>query len=114
MPNGMTWAEYMREYRKRPGVKERRNAQVKEARPTNRARKRGLSLDQMHAMFEAQGERCKICREVLDVKRFQIDHNHTTNKVRGLLCRNCNHGLGKFQDNIQLLRNAAAYLEKVA
>lgn len=39
-----------------------------------------------------------------------IDHDHTTGKIRGTLCRGCNHGLGNFCDNPQLLIAAAKYL----
>ena len=55
-------------------------------------------------------------------KYFQIDHDHSCCKggkscgkcIRGLLCANCNNGLGRFRDNIELLKNAIAYLEKWA
>ena len=49
---------------------------------------------------------CTICGENGD----QIDHCHTTEKVRGLLCINCNTGLGKFKDDPMLLEFARMYL----
>ena len=45
------------------------------------------------------------------VKRLTVDHNHETNTIRGLLCSNCNTGLGMFSDNPELLIAAAEYLE---
>lgn len=39
-----------------------------------------------------------------------VDHNHTTNIVRGLLCNNCNTALGKFKDNMEILTNAISYI----
>ena len=48
--------------------------------------------------------RCKSCEAV--------DHNHTTGKIRDLLCGNCNGGLGKFMDNPELLIKAADYLKE--
>lgn len=59
---------------------------------------------------------CAICGERPDiearrVKRLSVDHNHVTGKVRGLLCTNCNGGLGKFKDSVRLLRIAMAYLD---
>ena len=41
-----------------------------------------------------------------------IDHDHTTGKVRGMLCHDCNTSLGKFRDNPDILRKAADYLER--
>jgi hypothetical protein len=74
----------------------------------------GLTLDQYHALFEQQGERCAVCRIViLPMGRgTHIDHDHTTDKVRGLLCNECNLGLGKFKDRPDVLRAAATYLER--
>lgn len=43
---------------------------------------------------------------------FHIDHDHETGAIRGLLCGNCNHALGKLGDDIATLRKAIAYLQK--
>jgi Recombination endonuclease VII len=48
------------------------------------------------------------------ISEFQVDHNHATGKLRGLLCFACNTGLGQFRDSPDLLRKAANYLEKWA
>lgn len=45
-------------------------------------------------------------------EKLHIDHCHTTGKVRGLLCPNCNRALGLFQDNPELMRQAATYVEE--
>jgi len=42
--------------------------------------------------------------------RLFIDHDHTTGAIRGLLCSNCNHALGHFRDNVEILSKAIAYL----
>ena len=47
-------------------------------------------------------------------KYFSVDHDHVTNKVRQLLCDPCNNGLGRFKDNLEVMRKAIAYLEKHA
>lgn len=56
--------------------------------------------------------RCFICGIDKERRRFCIDHNHTTGKVRGLLCDNCNKGLGCFNDNSETLKQAIEYLNK--
>lgn len=43
---------------------------------------------------------------------LSIDHCHTTGKVRGLLCRQCNIALGKFKEDVTILQSAIAYLKK--
>lgn len=52
---------------------------------------------------------CVVCGAT---KNLHIDHCHTSGKIRGVLCTNCNRGLGHFKDNPQLLRLAAEYIEK--
>lgn len=54
-------------------------------------------------------KQCEICGSP---NRLAVDHDHATGAVRGRLCDNCNQGLGRFQDNPQLLIFAAAYLER--
>ena len=75
----------------------------------------GLTLDQYHAMFEAQGERCAICREVLNIaaaaRAVHVDHDHATKRVRAILCSGCNRGLGSFLENPSAMRAAADYIE---
>lgn len=55
---------------------------------------------------------CIICGEPNHGgNSFAVDHNHETGDVRGGLCMNCNIGIGQFQDDPELLRLAALYLE---
>lgn len=71
-------------------------------------------------MHAAQGGRCAICRTpVANILEYDgdarlsthVDHCHTTGAVRGILCRDCNTGLGGFRDDPERLRAAMAYLE---
>ena len=55
-------------------------------------------------------KKCKICDKTISGRNINIDHDHTTLKVRGILCRHCNLGLGFFRDNKKFLKNAIAYL----
>ena len=58
-----------------------------------------------------QGGVCAICQKNEPV---HVDHDHVTGLVRGILCFNCNRGLGKLGDDVELLREALGYLEKHA
>ena len=67
-----------------------------------------LTLTQIDEMLIAQEYRCLICGQSLN--KWEMDHDHITGKVRGILCYNCNNGLGKFKDSIELLKKAIEYL----
>lgn len=71
----------------------------------------GITENDFRSMFEKQNGRCKICNSDNNGKRLHIDHNHTTGKVRALLCSKCNHGLGLFQEDILILEKAIVYLK---
>ena len=71
-----------------------------------------ISSDQYNELFILQEGKCLICgthQSELD-RALCVDHDHTTNKIRGLLCGNCNSGLGFFKENINLLLRAINYL----
>jgi hypothetical protein len=59
-------------------------------------------------MVLIQGSCCAVCKT--SSLKLHVDHNHTTGKVRGLLCSNCNRGIGLLKDNTQILLNAAEYI----
>ena len=78
-----------------------------------------LTEDDYIILFNGQEGLCLICKATLynpfdrkDGERPHVDHCHVTNKVRGLLCGNCNVGLGSFKDNQELLIKAARYLNE--
>jgi hypothetical protein len=74
-----------------------------------RAQSHGLSLQAYRAMRERQKNVCGICKT--PGKPLCVDHCHATGKVRGLLCRDCNLGLGNYKDKPVFTRAATAYLE---
>ncbi len=76
--------------------------------------KYGLSLAAFSEMLAAQGGRCAICRCPQVERTFHVDHDHVTSVVRGVLCNNCNLGLGYFKDNHRALIAAAKYIIKHA
>ena len=57
-------------------------------------------------------ESCRICGDVPNGKRLQIDHNHDTDEVRGLLCGPCNRMLGQARDSEEVLLRALTYLRE--
>lgn len=74
--------------------------------------KYGITEEEFYKTLRKQNNKCAICDvnlENLDYKPH-IDHCHKTNKFRGILCQRCNHGLGKFKDNINNLKKAIDYL----
>ncbi len=82
-------------------------------------KKYGISADDYDEILSKQGGVCAICGA--DNPRINqpgkktiylhVDHNHKTNKVRGLLCQPCNTSLGQMGDSPERLRRAAQYLE---
>jgi hypothetical protein len=75
--------------------------------------KYGLEPHQLAEMLARQNSVCAICGRPNNVnKNLAVDHCHATGAVRGLLCQNCNHGLGHFKDDPAILRKAVDYLEK--
>ena len=74
--------------------------------------KYGLSLQEYEQLVEQQDGRCAICGcdQPAGRGRWHVDHDHTTGKVRGLLCHNCNVGLGNFKDDPRRLEAAVKYL----
>ncbi len=76
--------------------------------------KYGITLEDYDRMLEDQGGCCKVCGtdEPGGGKsgRFHVDHNHSTGKVRGLLCNGCNIGLGGLKDSPEVLAKALTYL----
>lgn len=76
----------------------------------------GLTIDDYNNMMSKQNNTCAICHEKGDMtkkyRQLSVDHDHTTGKVRGLLCSNCNFLLGHARDNIDILNNAINYLKE--
>lgn len=75
----------------------------------------GLTVEQVDAMFKRQYGRCLGCQGELKVggkrgERFNVDHNHETGEVRGLLCSPCNRSLGLLKEDPSTLRRLISYL----
>lgn len=70
----------------------------------------GLSYDAYKTMCNTQQGLCAICKKVMDIPH--VDHCHTTGKIRGLLCKSCNTGIGMFQESLEILDSAKEYLTR--
>ena len=96
--------------------KSKRDKRTKvQRREAEELRKYGLTPDVKAAMLVAQKHSCGICGTKKPGGRYNswnIDHCHHTGEVRGLLCWDCNVGIGKLNDDAQLLRRAIQWLEQ--
>lgn len=74
--------------------------------------KYGLTVEAFETMLHEQKSACAICRRVLGRGKngLHIDHDHASGRVRGLLCRSCNHMLGNAMDDPAILLRAIEYL----
>ena len=70
----------------------------------------GLPLGEYDRMMEVQGGGCAICGTPPNNSSLDVDHDHATGRVRGLLCRACNVGIARFRDDPKRLKTAIAYL----
>lgn len=72
----------------------------------------GLTLESFDSLFVGQGRRCAIClSKEPGGKGWCVDHCHIEGHVRGILCTNCNRGIGNLRDSAENCRRAAQYLE---
>lgn len=82
-------------------------------RKEHRLRVYSISMEQLEQMFVSQEGKCAICtKEFKHWSKMHVDHNHTTGKVRQLLCASCNTGIGFFKEDISILSSAIQYIKK--
>jgi hypothetical protein len=72
----------------------------------------GIDVQDYERMLEEQNGGCYICGEQPSKRALDIDHDHKTGKVRGLLCSNHNRALGLLNDDIVLMLKSVEYLVK--
>ena len=86
---------------------------IDERRLRNKAKKYGMSIK---AVQRAESvKKCQICGSTFTTeKKYSrtLDHCHSDNRFRGVICNNCNLGLGYFGDSTKSLSSAISYLEK--
>lgn len=72
----------------------------------------GISLEDYNKLFLKQKGCCAICsKHQSELKeRLHLDHNHKTNKIRGLLCGSCNRAIGLLREDVEIFSKAIDYL----
>ncbi len=77
-------------------------------------KKYGITLDDYYVMLSEQNNKCAICGKTPEEqgKDLAVDHCHTSNKVRALLCNNCNVAIGFLKDNVDITKKIMYYLIK--
>ena len=96
----------------------KRNAEIRAEKNFYRRKdlykKYGITIEDFNMMLLTQNNKCKICGEEFTFSgkiTAYVDHDHSTGKIRGLLCAHCNSGLGFFNDSTDNLKAAIKYLE---
>lgn len=72
----------------------------------------GITLDDYQQMYDRQQGCCAICGSSGTIKALSVDHDHTTGRIRELLCHLCNSAIGYFLENPSSMRAAAKYIER--
>jgi hypothetical protein len=87
-------------------------AKMAQKRKDEIKRKFGITCKEYDAMYERQGGKCATCglHQSKQKKRMNVDHDHKTGRVRGLLCHNCNVVLGLVNDNPKTMQKMLHYL----
>lgn len=85
-------------------------------RTGNLKRKYNISTEEYDLLLIKQDYKCAICERITneDGRRLAVDHDHATDRVRGILCISCNRGIGFLQDDPELLVRASDYLTRNA
>jgi hypothetical protein len=122
-------SKYGEKHRQKPEVKKARAKSHKEWRKKNPekelfysfdflSKQTGFTKEELYSAYNTrysqQQGRCAICGKYGsdEKRRFALDHNHTTNQIRDVLCNSCNVALGSFNEDVELLEKAIVYLKK--
>lgn len=103
----------LREWQKRYREKNRKALSDGE-----RKRRFGITPEKYAELFKSQNGVCAICEKLETatrlgkVKALSVDHCHNTSVIRGLLCSDCNTGIGKLKDDPKVLQSAIQYLNR--
>lgn len=89
------------------------NTHINQRRERYLLRTYGITLQHYYEIYQYYNGCCVICEKPLELFSHQthIDHDHEDGSIRGILCENCNRGLGMFKDSTNLLLRAINYLK---
>jgi hypothetical protein len=101
----------LRRYAKNQAEWRRRN--LRKHHDTFVKRTYGIGHERVKQMFVEQNGKCAVCENGFrNRKDMHIDHDHSTNQIRQLLCQNCNMGIGSFKENASILLRASEYISR--
>lgn len=86
---------------------------TKESKHKSNLKRYGLTVEDYNILLAKQNNSCAVCLSKTSKRpssRLVVDHDHKTNKVRGILCSNCNVALGLLEDSLELINNLHRYL----
>ncbi len=101
-----------KKYRRTEKFRIKNRKAVKKHHQKKRLEMCNLTTKQGEQIYLSQNGCCAICKQSVSYDKIHFDHNHKTNKFRGLLCNKCNLGIGLFNDNSNFLIEAINYLRK--
>lgn len=84
------------------------------ARRNKLLKKYGVTLTAYETILQAQQGCCKLCRSTQDRRPLNVDHCHTTGRIRGLLCDKCNLAIGLLGDRLDVVHRIVGYLDESA
>jgi hypothetical protein len=88
-----------------------REIELRQRQNRHLVRSFGITLEQYEKLLKTQGGVCAICHQLNPgIRKLSVDHDHKSGQVRGLLCENCNRGIGQLQETASNLLSALAYL----
>ena len=111
-PTTVEWREVILDKDQALYMKEWRDSNPGKVKNTELRKRFGITLEDYSKMLDAQNGVCAICyKACVTGLALAVDHSHSTKKIRGLLCANCNKVLGHAKDSIEVLKQAIKYLE---
>jgi hypothetical protein len=113
LENSKNWSQNNKQRKKESGIeyRKKRGPRSKERFASLIKKKYNLDYEDYLLMFKNQDNKCKLCfRKAKEGKKLHLDHCHTTGKIRGLLCAQCNWYLGFIEKDPDLLNRIKVYL----